>query len=192
MEVEDFHELTYDTEPNQKSYDLVIVFVFTLEEFTQQLKKLAEMKRVEEGGYVYFAYPKKGNKKYATHVERDEMYTDRHYDSDGYVHHSDLKFSRMVSMNEVFTVVGMKQGRKKPKSANSQSVGDYVEKIADVREALVLEPETLAFFDSLTPGYQKQWARYIFSAKRQETQQKRVSETKELLAQGIKSKDLAR
>lgn len=188
----DFDQLTYDEEPKKESYDLIIVFVFSLEEFTEQLKKIAYSKMVEEGGYVYFAYPKKGNTVYDTYVERDEMYTDRHYDADGYVHNSDLKFSRMVSMNEVFTVVGMKQGRKKPKTANSQSVGDYVGKIGDVRSALASEPETLAFYDSLTPGYQKQWARYIFSAKREETQQNRLAETKELLGQGIKSKDLAR
>lgn len=188
----DFESLQYDTEIVKTSYDLVIVFVFTLDEFTEKLRWISEAKIVEEGGYVYFAYPKKGNKIYDTYVERDEMYTDRHYDADGYAHNSDLKFARMVSMNDVFTVVGMKQGRQKPKTAKSQSVGDYVQKIEDVRKVLEASPETLTFFDTLTPGYQRQWARYIYSAKREETQQKRIVEMKGLLDQGIKSIDLAR
>ena len=36
-------------------------------------------------------------------------------DEDGYVTGSDLKFSRMVSMNETFTVVGLKSVPKKKK-----------------------------------------------------------------------------
>ena len=52
-------------------------------------------------------------------------------------------------------------------------------------------PIALAFFESLTPGYQRSWARYIYSAKQETTRQKRLNETIELLLQGFKSKDLA-
>lgn len=35
---------------------------------------------------------------------------------DGYVENSEVKFSRMVSMDDVFTVVGLKREEKKRKS----------------------------------------------------------------------------
>jgi len=49
-------------------------------------------------GYLFYAYPKKGNKKYTTFVHRDEIFPAMQVGDDGYVQGSDLKFSRMVSI----------------------------------------------------------------------------------------------
>ena len=50
----------------------------------------------------------------------------------------------------------------------------------------------LAFYDGLTPGYQKDWARYIYSAKKEETQKVRLAEMRDLTRQGFKTKELYR
>ncbi len=50
----------------------------------------------------------------------------------------------------------------------------------------------LKFFKELTPGYQRDWARYIFSAKQQSTQEKRKAQMVDILSQGYKSVDLFR
>jgi uncharacterized protein YdeI (YjbR/CyaY-like superfamily) len=59
---------------------------------------------------------------------------------------------------------------------------------ADLRDT----PDLLAFYKSLTPGYRKDWARYVYSAKQEETRAKRREEMKMILAAGYKSRDLYR
>lgn len=53
-------------------------------------------------------------------------------------------------------------------------------------------PDLLAFYQSLTPGYRKDWARYVYSAKQEATRAKRREEMKIILGAGYKSRDLYR
>ncbi|MGE6514928.1 YdeI/OmpD-associated family protein [Lysinibacillus sphaericus] len=59
--------------------------------------------------------------------------------------------------------------RGKKKTANSQCVSDYERMVPQLREKLVDNAQDVVFYDGLTPGYQKDWARYIYSAKMEET-----------------------
>ncbi|GGA69419.1 hypothetical protein GCM10008025_11700 [Ornithinibacillus halotolerans] len=68
---------------------------------------------MKDNSYVYFAYPKKGNKQYDTYIERDDIYTDKYYDGEGFFPNSNLKFARTISLNDVFTVAGIKAVAKK-------------------------------------------------------------------------------
>lgn len=113
---------------------------------------------------------------------------------DGYVENSELKFSRMVSLDDVFTVVGLKRDKQKVKkpSAASQSVADYEDNVKDIKRLLADYPNELIFYQNLTPGYQKDWARYIFSAKQQKTRDKRQAQMVDILSLGYKSIDLYR
>lgn len=81
---------------------------------------------------------------------------------------STVKFARMVGLDEVFTVIGLKEEEKKTakttSSKVSQRVDDYIEKIQAIESDLEDSPELLAFYQSLTPGYRKEWARYVYSA----------------------------
>ncbi len=76
---------------------------------------------------------------------------------DGYVGESDIKFARMVSMDDIFTVVGLKREKKKATKtpAMSQCVADYADRIQDVEALLANHPNELKFYQSLTPGYKK-------------------------------------
>ncbi|MGF2618377.1 YdeI/OmpD-associated family protein [Rossellomorea vietnamensis] len=190
----DFEDLAFDSTIKEEQYDLVFLFIYNLEEFREYLKKAVNQKLIKDNGYLYFAYPKKNNPEYDQYIERDSIYNEDHYNAEGFVHGSNLKFSRMVSLNETFTVVGMKAQPEKKKAAvkSSQCVDDYIESIDDVRNSLKGSQEVLAIYDGLTFGYQKDWARYIFSAKRKETQEKRLIQMKEVLSAGYKSMDLFR
>ncbi|WP_439741574.1 YdeI/OmpD-associated family protein [Bacillus pseudomycoides] len=177
-----------------KDHDAIFIFVETIDEMVKYTQLIINKQILLEKGYLFFAYPKKGNTRYETFVHRDEIFPAMNVGEDGYVGNSDIKFARMVSMDDVFTVVGLKCEKKKVKktSAASQCVSDYVENIKDVEALLANHPNELQFYQSLTPGYQKDWARHIFSAKQQQTREKRAQQMVEILSQGYKSIDLFR
>ena len=59
--------------------------------------------------------------------------------------------------------------KKLAKNQTSSAVGDYVQYLPEIEALVQTEPAAAATFAALTPGYQKEWARYVFSAKRAET-----------------------
>ncbi|HEY4389930.1 MAG TPA: YdeI/OmpD-associated family protein, partial [Paenibacillus sp.] len=118
---------------------------------------------------------------------------------DGYIGTSTIKFARMVGLDDVFTVVGFKEdskGKDKSKGSTSakpsQRVDDYIAFIPNVEKDLEDTPELLTFYSSLTPGYRKDWARYVYSAKQEETIAKRREEMKMILQAGYKTRELYR
>ncbi|MCM3439488.1 YdeI/OmpD-associated family protein [Metabacillus halosaccharovorans] len=177
-----------------KNHDALFIFVQTVDEMINHTHHIIEHNLLVEKGYVFFAYPKKGNNRYETFVHRDEIFPAMKVGEDGYVGNSDIKFARMVSMDDVFTVVGLKREKKKVKktSAASQCVADYENNVSDVEQLLAENPSELQFFQRLTPGYQKDWARYIFSAKQQKTREKRQAQMVDVLSQGFKTMELYR
>ncbi|KKE77942.1 hypothetical protein DTX80_14380 [Bacilli bacterium] len=177
-----------------KEHDAIFVFVETLDEMVNYTERIINEGQLLEKGYLFFAYPKKGNKRYDTFVHRDDIFPAMKVTEDGYVGNSDVKFSRMVSMDDVFTVVGLKREKKKGKKslASSQCVADYEDNIKDIKKLLANHPNELKFYQELTPGYQRDWARYIFSAKQQKTREKRQAQMVDILSLGYKSIDLYR
>ncbi|TKC18026.1 YdeI/OmpD-associated family protein [Robertmurraya kyonggiensis] len=175
-------------------HDAIFIFVETLEEMVKHTQKIIKEQPLLEKGYLFFAYPKKGNKRYKTFVHRDDIFPAMKVGEDGYVANCDLKFSRMVSMDDVFTVVGLKQEKRKAQksSAASQCVADYEDNVKDVEALLENYPHERRFYKELTPGYQKDWARYIFSAQQEATREKRHLQMVDILSQGYKSIELYR
>ncbi|RKL68089.1 hypothetical protein CR203_06230 [Salipaludibacillus neizhouensis] len=175
-------------------HDAIFIFVETMDEMVNYTHKVIDEEQLLEKGYVFFAYPKKGNKRYDTFIHRDDIFRAMNVGEGGYVENSDVKFSRMVSMDDVFTVVGLKREKKKVKktSAASQCVADYEDHVKDIEKLLTDYPNEQKFYQELTPGYQRDWARYIFSAKQQKTRDKRQAQMVDILSQGYKSIDLYR
>jgi len=195
-DIEDFRGLDYDVEFKKDRYDLIFAFVFTIEEYEQHLKEVIDKNLLKENGYLYFAYPKKGNKKYDQYIERDVIYTEKYYNEERFIHGSTLKFARMASFNDVFTVIGIKAQPEKKKATTttkaSQCVDDYIEHIDDLKKHFADNEAILKIYNELTPGYQKDWARYVYSAKRQATREKRLGEMETVLAAGYKTMELYR
>jgi hypothetical protein len=177
-----------------RDHDAIFIFAETIDEMVNQTQLVISEEKLLENGYLFFAYPKKGNKRYYTFIHRDDIFPAMKVSEDGYVLNSDVKFSRMVSMDDTFTVVGLKREKKsgKKSSAASQCVADYEDNVKDIEKLLTDHPNELKFYQELTPGYQKDWARYIFSAKQQNTRDKRHAQMVDILSQGFKSVDLYR
>ncbi len=192
--ITEFEGLNFDTIPSDR-YDLVFAFVFNLDEMKKVILRTDKDGLLNDGGYLYLAYPKKGNKAYPEHIDRDGIFPHLGVnEDDGLVNGTTLKFSKMLSFNDVFTVAGLKRLVKKvdPKSRISARVDDYIAKIPPLREALGSRPEILALYDALPYGYQKDWARQVYSAQTEATREKRLLEMADILAAGYKSKDLYR
>ncbi len=190
--VKEFDGLPFDTVPDGE-YDLLLAFVFDLDEMKSVIDQTVRSNLLTRAGYLYFAYPKKGNNQYTKHIDRDAIFPHLGIDEEtGFIPGTALKFSKMVSLNDVFTVVGLKKDSVQigKRAGNSNRVDDYVEKIPELRARLEERPEVLALYDGLTAGYQKDWARYVYGAKAETTQEKHLMEMVDILLAGYKSKAL--
>lgn len=188
-------ELTdYDTEL-EGAYDLIFAFVLDMESLKELVNKVIKKNYLNKNGYIFLAYPKKGNKVYPTFIHRDELLDGLGADETGYIGTSNIKFARMVGLDDVFTVVGLKEdssNKNRISTKASQCVDDYIAMIPVVEKDLHDTPDLLAFYQSLTEGYRKDWARYVYSAKQEATKEKRREEMKMILGKGYKSRDLYR
>lgn len=188
-------ELTdYDSSLNG-AYDLIFAFVLDMASLQELVNCVIEHQHLHKNGYLFVAYPKKGNKVYPTFIHRDDLLEGLGTDENGYIGASHIKFSRMVGLDDVFTVVGLKEdakGKGQLSNAPSQSVDDYISFIPNVEQDLKDTAELLTIYQSLTPGYRKDWARYVYSAKQEATRAKRKEEMKMILRAGYKSRELYR
>lgn len=177
-----------------EKYDLIVIFVFSLGDFADKLQMVIREDLLNPDGSLFFVYPKKGNKKYKEYIGRDDFFEQVDVDDDGYVKGSLLKFFKMVAFDEVFTMIGLtyQAVRKVRRNQPSQCVGDYIDRIPDVQKYFANNEEILSFYNSLTPGYQRGWARYVYSTKSQETIVKRFVDMEDIIKQGYKSVDLYR
>jgi len=185
----------YDTSFIKDSYDLIFAFVLELTELQLLVQQVLREGKLIKGGYLFIAYPKKGNKVYDTFIHRDHLLDGLGADEDGYIGDSSLKFSRMVRLNDVFTVIGLKEeakGKATDSSKSSQLVADYIDFIPHIEIDLQDVPQLVAIYKQLTPGYRRDWARYVYSAKQDSTRLKRIDEMKMILTAGYKSRELYR
>jgi hypothetical protein len=183
----------YDIDLIDKSYDLIFAFVLDMDSLKELVYKVIDNNYLNKKGYIFLAYPKKGNKVYSTFIHRDDLLEGVGADEEGYVKESNIKFSRMVGLDDIFTIVGLKedsQSKNKKVNKASQCVDDYIDKVSDVEHDLKDTPELLSFYKELTEGCRKGWARYIYSSKQEATKEKRREEMKEILGKGYKSREL--
>ncbi|WP_035339974.1 YdeI/OmpD-associated family protein [Halalkalibacter hemicellulosilyticus] len=193
-EPDDYKLLEGQSKHLKEKHEAVFAYVFSLDEMIDVTNKVVNNNYIKEGGSLFFAYPKKGNKRYDMYIHRDSIFPAMKVQEDGYISGTDLKFSRMVRMDDVFTVIEIRRIQVKKtsrkSSAASQKVADYEGLVGEVEKLLSSHPRELAFYQGLTPGYRRDWARYIFSAKQEKTREKRKEQMVECLANGFRSIDL--
>jgi len=191
-----FTELTdYDITLKDGAYDLIFAFVLDMYSLKELVDRVIADQKLNIDGYLFVAYPKKGNKVYPTFIHRDDLFAGIGSDADGYIGTSDIKFTRMVGLDDVFTVVGLKEDARskgKVSSESSQRVDDYIALIPNIEKDLEDTPDLLTLYHALTPGYRKDWARYVYSAKQEGTRVKRREEMKMILQAGYKTRELYR
>ncbi|MDD7769328.1 YdeI/OmpD-associated family protein [Suipraeoptans intestinalis] len=179
----------------EKKIDLGIAYVYDLSEMKEVIDTVWKEKILPVQGCLYLIYPKTKNKKGYASIGRDSIFPYLKVGEDGYVKGTELKFCLMAAVDETYTLVGMKylpQSLNKTSAAASGRVEDYVDRLEDVKAYLEDYPKQLEFYRQLTPGYQKDWARYLYSAKTEATLQRRQKEMVEILGAGYKTKQLYR
>jgi hypothetical protein len=158
VDIKDLDGIIYDTKIEKRKYDLIFTFIFSIAEFTDTLKIVIDKDLLNPNGYLYFLYPKKGNKQYNEYIGRDDFFGPAQMnEEDGYVKDSALKFNKMISFNDVFTCIGLKHLAKKPKKSlrPSQRVEDYIARVPDLQKHFAENQEVRDAFNRLTPGYQR-------------------------------------
>ncbi len=176
--------------------DLIVGYVYHLEEMKELIFRVFNEKLLKPNGHLYLMYPKTKNKLGYEAVGRDSIFPFLKVDRDnGYVEGTTIKFNRMNALDDHYTLLGLKYTKEveeRSASKSSQKVADYVDQVSDVKTYLEAYPKEKAFFEQLTPGYQRGWARYIYSAKTKATQEKRQTEMLDILKAGFKSRELYR
>ncbi|QIL45656.1 YdeI/OmpD-associated family protein [Vagococcus coleopterorum] len=176
----------------KKSARYLFIFVKDKNEFKEVVLN-CDRHQLKESGYLFVVYPKLANKLGLEGVHRDEIFPMLSVDEDtGLVAGKDLKFNRMVSFDDNYTVVGLKQvDPEKEKKVKKACNEDYASHIPELAELLgQTDRGAFDFFVGLTKGYQKSWAQHVFSAKQQATQMKRLEQTVMILKAGHKSLNL--
>ncbi|TLQ05297.1 hypothetical protein FEZ51_01175 [Pediococcus stilesii] len=69
-----------------------------------------------------------------------------------------------------------------------KTLSDYEVDIPRVAELLQDSPKLQLFFNQLTPGYQREWARFIFGVKSELTKERHIEKMKVVFEAGFKSK----
>ncbi len=120
-------------------YDRIISFVFSVEDMVIYLNSTLKGNVLMEQGYLFFVYPKKGNKKYEQFIHRDEIFPAIQVDEEKYIVGSDYKFASLMSLDETFSILSIKRDSKargKKKTANSQCVSDYESMVPQFENSL--------------------------------------------------------
>lgn len=168
---------------------LLIAFVYTLEEMQELVARVHPHAEVQA---LHLAYPKKGNKLSIPHIGRDDIFPALGVNIDtGIVEGTDLRFNMMVSLDENFTIVGMRREQLSAKVKTERKCSSDYQAQIPVLEAM-LSPEERARFAQLAPSYQREWTAHILSAKTEATRTRRLAQLSEALRLGYKTLDQLR
>lgn len=102
------------------------------------------------------------NKKYVTLLEQE-----------GLIHKNGYKLINLAKEKGTWTVMDAAENRIIP---------------IKLQQAFHANQKAFSFYKSLAPGYQKSYLRWLATAKREETKEKRIAEIIRLCKQGIKSR----
>lgn len=190
---EDPHAFDDKLPPYNASYpvDLRIVYIKDLEEMLVAILESDSKNLIKEKGSLMLVYPKLQNKIQLEGIHRDAIFPYCHVsDETGIVEGTQLQFTQMLSYDDNFTMIRLKniKGLKKTRTAPSdQRVALYEDRIGELEALLRRDTFALKFFKELPKGMQKDWTRHVLSAKREETQNKRLQSMIQGFHNGIRS-----
>lgn len=193
-EVSIFDDLEIPLAKDGETYDLLLAYVYSLEDMKTTLLKVIQALWLRDKGFIYLMYPKMKNPLGYPPIGRDDIFPYLEVDDAGFALKSNLKFQKMNKIDDTYTLVGLKLSplTQKKTQRPSQRVDDYLDKVADIKSYLKAYPKAESFYETLAQGYQKDWARYIYTASKEETILKRQGEMVSLLEAGFKTKELYR
>ncbi|XWN36491.1 MAG: YdeI/OmpD-associated family protein [Balneola sp.] len=180
-----FNELDLDKNSVVRNvYDSVIIFVHTEKELTELLPE--NKKYSKKDGKLWVAYPKKSGS-ISSDLNRDIIW--------GIVNGLKLNPNKLISMNADWSIMSLarKGPQKKPSTFGQDPPGvDRKTKTVippdDLQKELEAHPEARTFFDSLAFSHRREYVGWIHNAKKEETRERRIKKTIELLLEGKKVK----
>ena len=169
------------------SFDLIHFFAKKREEVDKVSGKL--VKALNKEGYLWVAYPKKTSG-IETDLNRDKCW-------DIFAEYKYRPVS-MVSLNEKWSSIRFKPSdevsKKYQKSQSTDEFKKYINKVNktvkapdDLSKHLNKNKKVNEFFESLAYTHKKEYVQWILEAKREETRQRRVTKTIEMLKNGMKN-----
>lgn len=173
-----------DTAQNSDNNDHVLVFT----ENEKELKALLpeSLSRSKKEGKLWVAYPKKSGS-ISSDLNRDIIW--------GYLNTLKLNPNKMVSMNEDWSMISVvrQSAQKKPSKFGQDPPGvDRKTKTVippkDLQIQLDANPQANTFFESLAFSHRREYVGWIHDAKKEETRDRRIRKTIELLLAGKKTK----
>lgn len=175
-----------------KNPDLIYGFVDTLEDMKKEIKNA--LNELKPGGLLCLMYPKLKNTLGKPGIHRDDIFPFLKVNSEtGYIDQTLMRFNRMQAFDDQYTLIGIKkdtsQKLRKEVLTSKSDIDNFIKEFTDLIQK---ERDALAFFNKLPNGYQKQWVRYVFDVKTEETKQKRLKETIYYLNHKVKAKTLVK
>ena len=180
-----FEGLNYRTNPEKKNkYDSVIMFTHDEKELKNLLSDNIQFSKKD--GKLLVAYPKKSGS-ISSDLTRDSIWA--------IVNTLKMNPNKLISMNEDWSIMSLaKEGsQKNPSKLGQDPPGvDRKKKIVippkDLQDELDANPEAESFFESLAFSHKREYVGWIHDAKKDETRERRVKKTIELLLEKKKMK----
>lgn len=167
-----------------EQYDTVILFTRNEEELTRLVSE-ADHKTKEQGN-LWLSYPKKSGS-IDTDLNRDSTWEA--------LKPFGLEPVRLISVNDDWSSMRLKHGdeREKPSTFGQDPPGvDRTTKTVippdDLQKELDANPDARSFFESLAFSHKREYVGWIHDAKKEETRERRVKKTIEMLIEGKKSR----
>ncbi len=171
-------------------YRFVFSFVYSLAQMQEQIQTWDASNQIALNGYLLLMYPKRGNTLGLPAIHRDDIFPFCRVDeASGIVQGTALQFAKMLKYDDNFTLIGLKvidlrKGINVVSRTESRSE-NYRERVEELLG--LLDDQSADFFKTLSEGYQKDWTRYVFSAKQQQTRDKRLEQVNEALQRACKT-----
>lgn len=165
-------------------YDSVIIFVHDEKELNKLLPVNYQFSKKE--GKLWVAYPKKSGR-ITSDLNRDIVWK--------VVNDLKLNPNKLISMDQDWSMISLvrKSSQKKESKFGQDPPG--VDRIAktvippkDLKLELDSNPEAKLFFESLAFSHKREYVGWIHDAKKEETRERRIKKTIELLLEGQKGK----
>lgn len=169
---------------SEQQFDTVILFTRNEDELIRLITKADE--KTKDQGNLWVSYPKRSGS-IETDLNRDSTW--KALKSFG------LEPVRLISVNDDWSSMRLRHEseRESPSKFGQDPPGvDRVAKTVvppeDLQKELEANPEALSFFESLAFSHKREYVGWIHEAKKEETRNRRVKQTIEMLLKGKKSR----
>ncbi|WP_461214943.1 YdeI/OmpD-associated family protein [Lacticaseibacillus sp. GG6-2] len=161
---------TFSTTPTA-TVDLRVMIAKDLKALAAQIKTLASDRLLAKTGHAYLLYPNRFSKSAVLKTLSPDKTT-------GQIDHTGLKYLRTVAFDDAKNLVDICW----------LAQDDYAQRIPELKARLHhTAPQHDAHFAQLSADQQRDWARYIYSAKRPVTQNSHFEQLIIVLASGLKT-----